>query len=90
MIGKKKKTIPDYMYVKRRFPPDHPIHKQNNKSDAESESDKQDFHSVIPARGKADVEYVMVDSIPGLSIQTRSIQSWTPVAARTRANLKKK
>ena len=40
VIGKKKKrTIPDY--VKRRFPPDHPIHKQNDQSDAESESDER-------------------------------------------------
>ena len=88
VIGRKKKrTIPDY--IKRRFPRDHPIHKQE--SDAESESDEQDLDNVIPgpAGGKVNIEYRMVDNIPGLSIKTRNTQSWTPVAARTRARLRK-
>jgi hypothetical protein len=39
VIGKKKKrTVPDY--IKRRFPPEPPIH---NQSDAESESDEQNL-----------------------------------------------
>ena len=76
----KKRTIPDY--IKMQFPHDHPIHKQE--SDAESESDEQDLDNVIlgSAGGNVNIEYRMVDNIPGLSIKTRNTQSWTPVAQR--------
>ena len=79
--SKKKRNIP---YIKRRFPPDHPIHKQE--SNAESE---QYLDDVIPAGSNVNVEYAMIDNSPGLSIKSRSIRSWTCVAARMRARLKK-
>ena len=73
VIGRKRKrTIPSY--IKRRFPPDHPIHKQE--SDAESNSsDEQDLDNVIPAGGNVNVEFAMVDNTPGLSIMTRNTRS---------------
>ena len=67
VIGKKKKrTIPDY--IKRRFPPDHPIYKQDDQSGAESESDEQDLNKVIQTGGGVDVKYVMVSNTPGFLI----------------------
>ena len=88
VIGRRKKRI-ILDYIKRRFPPGHPIHKQESESDVESESDEHDLDKVIPAGGNVNVEYTLVDNTPGLSIKTRCTRSWTLVAARTRARLKK-
>lgn len=86
VIGRRKKrSIPDY--VKRRFPPDHPIHHQD--SDAESESDEEALDNAIPTGGKANVDYLVIDNTPGLIVKTRCTRAWTPIAARTRARLKK-
>ena len=87
VIGRKKRRhIPDY--IKRRFPRDHPVHNPSSGS----ESDEQDLDNVIPSAGcnpTVNVNYKMIDNISGLSVKTRCTKSWTPVAARTRARVKK-
>ena len=36
-----------------------------------------------------DVQFKTVDSTPGLTVRTRSTRSWTPIATRTKARMKK-
>ena len=84
VVGRRKKrTVPDY--IKRRFPPDHPIHHQE--SDVESESDEEALDNAIPTGGKASVDYMMIDNTPGLITKTRCTRAWTPIAARTRGEV---
>ena len=45
--------------------------------------------TVIPTGANDDVHFDMVDNTPGLTVQTRRTRTWTPIATRTRARLKK-
>ena len=88
VVGKKKKRcVPDF--IKRRFPPDHPVRTSNSsESDGDSTSE-EDLNTVIPNGANVNVQFKMVDNTPGLTVRTRSTRSWTPIATRTRARLKK-
>ena len=81
----KRKAVPDF--VRRRFPPGHPIHRSN--SDNDSGSEDLDLDTVIPTRASVDVQFKVIDNTPGLAVKTQNTQSWTPIATRTRARLKK-
>ena len=81
----KRKAVPDF--VRRRFPPGHPIHRSN--SDSDSGSEDLDLDTVIPTRASVDVQFKVIDNTPGLAVKTQNTQSWTPIATRTRARLKK-
>ena len=87
VVAKRKKhRIPHY--VRRRFPPDHPIHRDHSESgDSDSGSDCN-LDTIIPQSGAVNVHYNAIDGAPGLSVWTSNTRSWTPVAARTRARLK--
>ena len=88
VIAKRKKKVPVPEYVRRRFPPDHPIHAQSTVSDSDTDSGSDcDLAEVIPS-GEVNVHYREIDGIPGLSVWTHKSRSWTPVAARTRSKLK--
>ena len=85
VVGKKKRRhVPDR--IKRRFPPDHPIHTTNSGNDSTSE---EDLDAVIPTGANVDVQFKVVDNTPGLTVRTRNTRTWTPIATRTRARLKK-
>ena len=88
VVGKKKKRcIPDF--IKRRFPPDHPVRTSNSpKSDDDSTSEK-DLNTVVPTGAIVDVQLKMVDNTSGRTVRTRSSRSWMPIATRTRAKMKK-
>ena len=59
-------------------------------SDSDSVSSDLDLSDMIPAGANADVHFKQVDGTPGLVVRTRCTQSWTPIAARTRAKLQTK
>ena len=85
---RKKKCAPVPLYLRRRFPPDHPIHQQNTTSNSDSDSGSDcDLSIVIPSK-PANVQYNEVNGTPGLSIRTNKTRSWTPIATRTRSRLK--
>ena len=88
VVGKKKKrSVPDF--IERRFPPDHPVRTSNSsESDGDSTSE-EDLNTVVPTGANVDVQFKMVDNTPGLTVRTRSTRSWTPIATRTRARMKK-
>ena len=87
VVGKKKRCVPDF--IKRRFPPDHPVRTSNSfESDGNSTSE-EDLNTVIPNGTNVDVQFKMVDNTAGLTVRNRSTRSWTPIARRTRARLKK-
>lgn len=85
---RKRKYAPVPNFIRRRFPPDHPIRQQNGSADSDTDSGSEcDLCSVIPSNS-TNVQYSEVDGTPGLSIWTSRTRSWTPIAARTRARLK--
>ena len=85
---RKKKKAPVPLYVRRRFPPEHPIHAQRTASDSDTDSGSEcDLGEVIPS-GAVNVHYREIDGAPGLSVWTCKSRSWTPVAARIRSKLK--
>jgi hypothetical protein len=86
VVGRRRRrSIPNF--VKRQFPPDHPIHHRD--SDTESESDEGALDIAIPTGGTATIDYMMIDNTPGLIVKTRCTRAWTPIATRTRGRLKK-
>ena len=54
----KRKAVPDF--VRRRFPPGHPIHRSN--SDSDSGSEDLDLDTVIPTRASVDVQFKVIES----------------------------
>ncbi len=88
VVAKRKKKVPVPQYVRRRFPPDHPIHAQSIVSDSDNDSGSDcDLGEVIPS-GAVNVHYREIDGTQGLSVWTHKSRSWTPVAARTRSKQK--
>ena len=77
------------IFLKRRFPPDHPVHTTNSPESGNDYTSKEDLDAVIPT--VANVQFKVVDNAPGLTIRTvtRNTRTWTPIATRTRARLKK-
>ena len=53
-----------------------------------SESDCTDTQSDLDIPDHASVNFFIFNGKPGLDITTRNTNSWTPVAARTRAKFK--
>ena len=72
----KRKAVPDF--VRRRFPPGHPIHRSN--SDSDSGSEDPDLDTVIPTRASVDVQFKVIDNTPGLAVKTQNTLSWTLIA----------
>ena len=87
VVGRRQKRRPVPDFVRHRFPPGHPIHRSN--SDSDSGSEDLDLDTVIPTRASVDVQFKVIDNTPGLAVKTQNTQSWTPIATRTRARLKK-
>ena len=88
VVGKKKRRcVPDF--IKRKFPPDHPIRTANSSESDSDSTSEEDLDTVIPTGPNVDVQFKMVDNTPGLAVRTRSTRTWTPIATRTRARLKK-
>ena len=66
---RKRKYAPVPTFVRRRFPPDHPIHRRNTSSDSDADSVSEcDLSTVIPR--SANVQYNEVYGTPGLSMWT--------------------
>ena len=84
---RKRRTIPEFL--KRRFPPDHPIHSHQPDAESTESESEQDLSNVIPTGDNVTVNYTVVDNTPGLTVKTRCTRAWTPIAARTRARMKK-
>ena len=87
VVGRRQKRRPVPDFVQRRFPPGHSIHHLS--SDSDSGSEDLDLDTVIPTGANLDVQFTAIENIPGLTVKTRNTQSWTPIATRTRARLKK-
>ena len=87
VVGRRQKRRPVPNFVRHRFPPGHPIHHLS--SDSDSGSDDLDLDTVIPTGANMDVQFTAIENTPGLTVKTRNTQSWTPIATRTRARLKK-
>ena len=86
-MGRRQKRRPVPDFVQCRFPPGHSIHHLS--SDSDSGSEDLDLDTVIPTGANLDVQFTAIENIPGLTVKTRNTQSWTPIATRTRARLKK-
>ena len=72
---KRKKRAPVPYFVCRRFPPDHPIHRQNTISDSDTDSGSEcDLNTLVPSKS-ANVQYNEVDGTPGLSTWTKKLDS---------------
>ena len=86
-MGRRQKRRPVPDFVQRRFPPGHSIHHLS--SDSDSGSEDLDLDTVIPTGANLDVQFTAIENIPGLTVKIWNTQSWTPIATRTRAGLKK-
>ena len=59
-------------------------------SSMKSEMMVMEYHTTSPVmRVAMDVQFKVIDNTPGLAVKTPNTQSWTPIATRTRARLKK-
>ena len=86
IVGKKtRRRVSDF--IKCRFPPDHPAHTTNSPESGNDYTSEEDPDAVIPAG--ANVQFKVVDNAPGFTITTRNTMTWTPIATRTRASLKR-
>ena len=86
VIGRRKKRPQLPSYVLHRFPPDHPL--RRNQSNHSSESDSEtDEEICIPQN--ANVCFNIIDGVPGLQVMTKNSSQWTPVASRTRSKSKR-
>ena len=75
-----------------QIPPVHPLRCSiSPECGSYSTSADLDLGTVIPTGAIVDVHFKLVDSIPTLAVRNQSMQTWTPIAARTRttARLKK-
>ena len=79
VYGRRRKRIPLNEAQLRKIPP-HCCRPPPSDEDSSSESD---IPLTIPE--DANVNYTVVDGTPGLSVTTRRIHNWTPIASRTRA-----
>ena len=75
----KRKALPDF--VRRRFPPGHPIPSFKL---SDSGLEDLDLDTVIPTGASVDVHFKVIDNTPGLAVKTQNTQLWTPIATRTR------
>ena len=87
---KEKKTrTPDF--IKHRFHPDNPVRTSNSSASDGDSILQEDLNNVIATGANVDVQFKMVDKIPGLTvIRTTSTRSCTPTAMKTRARMKKR
>ena len=85
-VGRRQKRRPVPDFVRRKFPPGHPIHHSNSDCDAGSED--LDLDTVIQTRASVDIHFKAIDNTPSLEVKTQNTQLWTPIATRTRARLK--
>ena len=84
---KKKRCHLSEMFL-RRFPPEARLrHANHSDSSSDSSGSDQDLDHLIPTHAAVTFSFDE-DMQPDLSIKTRSIQQWTPIAARTRAKLR--
>ena len=79
VYGRRRKRIPLNEAQLRKIPP----HCRRPRPSDEDSSSESDVSLTIPE--DANVNYTVVDGTPGLSITTRRIRNWTPIASRTRA-----
>ena len=78
VIGRRRKRPQLPSYVLRRFPPDHPL--RRNQSNHSSESDSEtDEEICIPQN--ANVCFNIIDGVPSLQVTTKNSSQWTPVAS---------
>ena len=81
--GRRRKRPQLPPYVLRRFPPDHPL--RRNQSNSDSETDEE---ICIPQNADTDVCFNILDGVPGLQVTTKNSSKWTPIASRTRSKSK--
>lgn len=64
-----------------------PVRRRRYKKNLKAKNSDEEDDLFVPE--PADVKYFKVNNIPGLSVHTRKVRYWTPVAARTRKKCSK-
>ena len=87
VVGRKRKRCHLPEVFLHRFPPEACLRHANQSDSSDSSGSDQDLDDLIPNHTVVTFSFDE-DMQPGLSIETRSTQQWTPIAARTRAKLR--